>query len=69
MEADRRAHQRASLLARRSAGQTARVVARWNHLHRADLQEGGEAKKLFKSSLEGNVRRAIDFHEDNNTHG
>ena len=51
------------------------VGARRHHLHRRDLQ--GQAVKLtfaqgasledpsglFNSSLEGNTRRAIDFHE------
>ncbi len=51
------------------------VVARRNHLHRRDLQErreddlrqrGGslqDPSSLFNSSLDGNTRRAIDFHE------
>ena len=50
------------------------VVARRDHLHRRDLQERREAdlrqgrlapdpSGLFNSSLEGNTRRAIDFHE------
>ena len=50
------------------------VVARRNHLHRRDVQEGreddlrqgggsGDPSGLFNSSLEGNTRRAIDFHE------
>ena len=50
------------------------VVARRHHLHRRILQEGREltfAKgasledpaRLFNSSLDGNVRRAIDIHE------
>jgi len=50
------------------------VVARRNDLHRRDLQEvvkvtfaKGAALKdpsgLFNSSLDGNTRRAIDFHE------
>jgi hypothetical protein len=48
--------------------------ARWNHLHRRDLQtsraltfaKGASLKDpshLFKSNLDGNVRRAIDIHE------
>ena len=50
------------------------VVSRRNHLHRGDVQERreddlrqGAALKdpsgLFNSSLDGNTRRAIDFHE------
>ena len=50
------------------------VVARRNHLHGRDVQErreddlrqrgGAEGSAgLFNSSLEGNTRRAIDFHE------
>jgi hypothetical protein len=50
------------------------VVSRRNDLHRRDLQEvvkmtfaKGAALKdtsgLFNSSLDGNTRRAIDFHE------
>ena len=39
--------------------------ARRHHLHRRILQEGREAypARLFNSSLDGNVRRAIDIHE------
>jgi hypothetical protein len=52
------------------------VVSPRSDLHRRDVQErrethilqGGPALKdpsgLFNSSLEGNTRRAIDFHED-----
>ena len=51
------------------------MVSQRSDLHRRDLQErreahilqGGLAKGpsgLFNSSLEGNTRRAIDFHED-----
>src|SRR4051812_6276809 len=50
------------------------LVTRRHHLHRRVLQEGREADlrkgaalkdpaHLFNSSLEGNVRRAIDIHE------
>jgi hypothetical protein len=44
------------------------VVARRNPLHRRDLQEDREddllqGSGLFNSSLDGNTRRAIDFHE------
>ena len=51
------------------------VVPRRDPLHRRDLQERREGdvrqrrgarripKGLFNSSLDGNVRRAIDFHE------
>ena len=50
------------------------LVARRHHLHRRVLQESREAHlrqgrvsegpaRLFNSSLEGNVRRAIDIHE------
>ena len=50
------------------------VVARRDHLHRRDLQgavkltfaKGASLEDpsgLFNSSLEGNTRRAIDFHE------
>ena len=50
------------------------VVARRTDLHRRDLQErreddlrqrGGseDPSGLFNSSLDGNTRRAIDFHE------
>ena len=50
------------------------VVARRDHLHRRDVQErreddlrqgrlAGGPFGLFNSSLEGNTRRAIDFHE------
>ena len=50
------------------------VVPRRNHLHRRDVQERREddlrqgaaledPSGLFNSSLEGNTRRAIDFHE------
>ncbi len=50
------------------------VGARRNHLHRRDLQnavkmtfaKGASLKDpsgLFNASLDGNVRRAIDFHE------
>ena len=50
------------------------VVARRHHLHRRDLQERvkltfakgaslTDPSGLFNSSLEGNTRRAIDFHE------
>ena len=50
------------------------VVPRRNHLHRRDLQERREddlrqgrsledPSGLFNSSLDGNARRAIDFHE------
>jgi hypothetical protein len=50
------------------------VDARRNHLDRGDVQECGEddlcqgrlledPSGLFNSSLEGNTRRAIDFHE------
>ena len=56
------------------SGRRSRLVARRNHLHRRDLQGQGEADllqrrlaqrsaRLFNSSLEGNARRAIDFHE------
>jgi hypothetical protein len=52
-----------------------RVVLRRDDLHPGDLQARGEddlpqgasledPSGLFNSSLEGNVRRAIDFHED-----
>lgn len=51
-----------------------RLVSRRTDLHGRDLQERREAtflkgaqlkdpKKLFNASLEGNARRAIDFHE------
>ena len=57
----------------RDAGRSG-VGARRHHLHRRDLQEcreadvrqgrlAGDPFGLFNSSLEGNVRRAIDFHE------
>ena len=50
------------------------VVPRRNHLHGRDVQERREddlrqrglaedPSGLFNSSLEGNTRRAIDFHE------
>ena len=50
------------------------LVKRRNYLHGRNLQEGREADLrkgsvpegsvgLFNSSLEGNTRRAIDFHE------
>ena len=50
------------------------VVARRNHLHRRDVQDAvkmtfakgaslEDPSGLFNSSLEGNTRRAIDFHE------
>ena len=50
------------------------VVAPRDHLHRRDLPARGQAhvlqgrsvedpSGLFNSSLEGKVRRAIDFHE------
>jgi hypothetical protein len=50
------------------------VGARRHHLHRRDLQgrreadlsqgrDAGGPSGLFNSSLEGNTRRAIDFHE------
>ena len=50
------------------------LVARRHRLHRRDLQEGREddfakgaslkdPSGLFNSSLDGNVRRAIDIHE------
>ena len=51
------------------------LVHRRNHLHRRDVQERREKRLsrrglaledrlgLFNSSLDGNVRRAIDFHE------
>ena len=50
------------------------MVARWTDLHRRDFKsvvkmtfaKGAalkDASALFNSSLEGNTRRAIDFHE------
>ena len=50
------------------------VVSRRDDLHRRDVQERGEddlrqgrlaegSSGLFNSSLDGNTRRAIDFHE------
>ena len=62
---------------RSGSGEGSGVVARRIDLHRRDLQEGreddlpkGAAPKdpsgLFNASLDGNTRRAIDFHEGEN---
>jgi len=51
----------------------ARLFPRRHRLHRRDVQERRakgaalpDPKGLFNSSLEGNVRRAIDIHEGEN---
>jgi hypothetical protein len=57
------------------------MVPRWTDLHRRDIQERREAEfrqgraslkdpaDLFNASLEGNTRRAIDFHEGDEVDG
>ena len=51
------------------------VVTEWDHLHRRDVQNAvkltfadgaslPDPSKVFNAGLEGNTRRAIEFHEE-----